>query len=151
MLDACAKGCGGVWFDKNELDRFDSQAEAAGSDLLKQLHPQMVPANTSAPRTCPKCVKYKMQKRFACAKRNVGVDSCPGCGGFWLDTGELARIQENWQTDAERFQAFDSMFAQEVVPLMAAEQARVEGSAQVFGKIDSVLKFIRPSYYIRGK
>lgn len=150
-LDACKKGCGGVWFDKNELDRFETASESAGSELLKHLHPKMIPASTGAPRTCPKCVKYKMQKRFACAKRNVEVESCPGCGGIWLDTGELARIQENWQTDAERLRAFDAMVAQEVMPILAREQARVDANAAALGTIDAVLKFIRPSYYLTGK
>ena len=28
------------------------------------------------------------------AKRRVEVDECPGCGGCWLDAGELEKIRE---------------------------------------------------------
>ena len=33
-VDVCDGGCGGLWFDKGELDHFDEPHESAGSQLL---------------------------------------------------------------------------------------------------------------------
>jgi Zn-finger nucleic acid-binding protein len=44
-------------------------------------------------RECPRCAGVKLHRHFFSAKRRVEVDECPGCGGYWLDAGELALIR----------------------------------------------------------
>jgi uncharacterized protein len=34
-----------------------------------------------------------LHRHFFSAKRHVQVDQCPNCGGYWLDSGELADIR----------------------------------------------------------
>ena len=36
-----------------------------------------------------------MQRHLFSADHRVEVDSCPGCGGYWLDAGELSAIRED--------------------------------------------------------
>lgn len=35
----------------------------------------------------------KLHRHFFSARRQVQVDECPNCGGYWLDAGELAQIR----------------------------------------------------------
>jgi Zn-finger nucleic acid-binding protein len=48
--------------------------------------------------TCPKCNGNLRTKE----REGVEIDICEGCGGIWLDKGELEKIvakdqQENWR------------------------------------------------------
>jgi Zn-finger nucleic acid-binding protein len=50
---------------------------------------------------CPRCRGLLAEMRRA----GILVDACPGCGGVWLDRGELARIagrlwelENDWDT-----------------------------------------------------
>jgi len=39
--------------------------------------------------------------KYSSAKE-VNVDECYGCGGFFLDSGELREIRENYMSEGER-------------------------------------------------
>lgn len=149
-LDVCKTGCAGIWFDQKELDQFDSSSEASGTDVLKGLHPQLRPLVTAEPRPCPKCEKYRMQRRYTCVKKSVEIDSCPGCSGIWLDTGELARIQDSWKTDDERNQAFETLYTNDLLPQFEEERKNIRETSTIL-QLEKVLRFIRPSYYLGKK
>ena len=92
-VDVCQGGCGGIWFDAFELQRIDREDETATQWLMnveRDLHVQVDPYRK---RECPRCTGVKLMRHFHSPKRRVEVDECPGCGGFWLDAGELARIR----------------------------------------------------------
>ena len=38
------------------------------------------------------------------------MDECPGCGGIWLDPGELKAIVTEFRSPEERQRAFDKYF-----------------------------------------
>lgn len=116
-LDVCVAGCAGIWFDQFELKKFDEEAEEA-QELL-QLSP-VVPAalDQEAKRPCPKCLTLIMMKGFSSVRRAVRLDTCPGCGGQWLDHGELAALRSEFVTDADRRQAA-SDFADQTLPRAA--------------------------------
>lgn len=93
-VDACHGGCGGIWFDPFELQRVDEQREVPTEHLLRiQTDPQRNP-NPARKRACPRCDAVKLKRSFFSAKRQVEVDHCPNCAGYWLDAGELERIRE---------------------------------------------------------
>ena len=52
----------------------------------------------SSARVCPKCKgETRLKPREAVASEQdaeVDIDVCPGCGGVWLDWGELSKISE---------------------------------------------------------
>ncbi len=90
MVNVCEGGCGGIWLDAFELARVDEQLfrevrEIAGDPGLA--------VNQDLKRACPRCEGIKMQHRFFSSDRRVEVDACPGCGGYWLDAGELNAIR----------------------------------------------------------
>ena len=101
VVDACQGGCGGIWFDAFELQRVDEETEPAGPLLQIERDPQVV-VDTSRKRDCPRCSGIRLHRHFFSAKRRIEVDECPGCGGYWLDAGELAQIRaERSQTAGE--------------------------------------------------
>lgn len=101
VVDACQGGCGGIWFDAFELQQVDEETEPGGLLLTIERDPQVV-VDTSRKRECPRCSGIRLHRHFFSAKRRVEVDECPGCGGYWLDAGELAQIRaERSETASE--------------------------------------------------
>ena len=45
---------------------------------------------------CPRCKSALQSQTY---EAGVVVDECPSCRGFWLDRGELERIQETVEKD----------------------------------------------------
>lgn len=92
-LDACHGGCGGIWFDAFELQHLDEQHELPDQHLLRiQINPR-IKVDFSRKRACPRCQGVKLQRHFYSVRREVEVDHCPGCGGYWLDAGEFEKIR----------------------------------------------------------
>ena len=93
-VDVCEGGCGGIWFDAFELQCVDDPKEAAGEAMLHISKDPKIQVDSTRKRACPKCEVVKLMKHFMSAKRRVEVDECPNCGGYWLDSGELAQIRQ---------------------------------------------------------
>jgi len=93
-VDVCQGGCGGIWFDAFELQRVDEQHERAGEWLLDIDRDPAVQIDATRKRDCPRCEGVKLKRHYFSAKRRVEVDECPGCGGYWLDAGELDQIRQ---------------------------------------------------------
>jgi Zn-finger nucleic acid-binding protein len=150
-VDVCKRGCGGLWFDKFELQKVDEPHESAG-EILLQIRPEghMAP-DPSLRRTCPKCEGIVMMRHFFSAKKEVEVDECPGCGGYWLDYGELGRIRSQYSSEDERRKAakdyFDNIFGEELKQMKEQGEEKLNKAK----KIARMFRFICPSYYIPGK
>ncbi len=93
-VDVCHGGCGGVWFDAFELQRVDEKHDLEAEALLRIERDERVVVDPSRKRECPRCAGVKLHRHYFSAKRHVQVDQCPGCGGYWLDAGELEQIRE---------------------------------------------------------
>jgi hypothetical protein len=83
-----------------------------------------------------------MMRHFFSPKRQVEVDECPGCGGVWLDAGELGRIRGMYKTEQERRRAAEEYF-EEVLGVEFAEM-KVRGEPQPPGRIAEVFRFLSP-------
>jgi len=92
-VDVC-RGCGGIWFDAFELQRVDEEHETAGDWLLQIEREQRIQVDTHRKRECPRCEGVKLKRRYYSPRRQIEIDECPGCGGYWLDAGELEKIRE---------------------------------------------------------
>lgn len=151
VVDVCKNGCGGIWFDNFELQKVDEQHEAAGEALLEIERDPAVQVDRSQKRSCPKCKDVKMMKHFASVKKEVEIDECAGCGGVWLDYGELGKIRQQFATEEERKKAaqeyFSELFDDELSEMSAESEAQL-AKAQKFA---GIFRFICPSYYIPGK
>jgi len=150
-VDICQGGCGGIWFDNQELKKVDEQHESAGEALLDVERNPDVNVDLQAKRPCPKCDSVIMMKHFVSTKREVEVDECAACGGIWLDAGELRAIREQFATDEERTKAAREYFSDVFKDEIKAERKKSENELAGMRRVASALRFICPSYYIPGK
>jgi Zn-finger nucleic acid-binding protein len=111
-VEACRGGCGGIWFDHAELKEAEDPQNAAGEALIDLPRDDTVEVDRTKRRTCPKCRDVVMMRHFSSVRKEVTVDECPECGGYWLDVGELARIRSEFGTEEERQQAAERYFSE---------------------------------------
>jgi Zn-finger nucleic acid-binding protein len=150
-VDVCDGGCGGIWFDWFELKKVDEPDEVAGEALLDVHRNANVVVDTQASRQCPRCENQIMWRHFASVKREVSVDECPACAGFFLDHGELNALRDQFATEDERAEAaqqlFDEMFDGDIAKLEQASEDKLEKSR----RLAHMFRFLLPSYYLKGK
>jgi Zn-finger nucleic acid-binding protein len=150
-VDVCKGGCGGIWFDNFELKKFDEPHESEGEALLDIERDESIVVDRTARLKCPKCDDIVMMRHFFSVKKEVEVDECPNCAGFWLDAGELRRIRTLFNTEEERHKAaeeyFEEVFGDDLAEMRAESQEKLARSRE----IAHMFRFICPSYYIPGK
>lgn len=150
-VDVCEGGCGGVWFDWFELKKVDEPSEAHGEVLLDVSRDPLVLVDHDAKRSCPRCDGQVMWRHFASVNREVAVDECPTCAGFFLDYGELNALRNQFDTEEERSEAAEEMMAEmfdgELAKLEQASDDKVEKTR----RLAHMFRFLLPSYYLKGK
>ena len=85
VLDFCSR-CHGLWFDKGEV-AFYLEARKDLPDAQAS-----VDAGHPTSYSCPKCQGRLVEIPFNPGK-SVMVDICEGCGGIYVDKGELALME----------------------------------------------------------
>lgn len=100
-IDICLDGCGGIYFDNRELNKFDERHENIDIILEQIKGKEFKPVDTTQKRICPVC-KTPMVKHFMSIKREVEIDDCYACGGKFLDNGELEKIRAQYKDNEER-------------------------------------------------
>jgi Zn-finger nucleic acid-binding protein len=149
-VDICKGSCGGIWFDNFELKKFDESHESAGEALLDIERDESTTVDHSKRLKCPKCDDIVMMRHFFSVKKEVEVDECPNCAGVWLDTGELGKIRDLFDTEEERHKAAEEYFEEVFGDDLQAMKAESEKLAST-RKIVNIFRYICPSYYIPGK
>lgn len=151
VVDVCQGGCGGIWFDNFELSKFDEPHESAGQELLEIERDESITVDHTKRLKCPSCDDIVMMRHFFSVKKEVEVDECPGCGGFWLDAGELGKIRNLFDTEEERHKAAEEYFSEVFGGDLASMEAENQTKFEKVRKISNMFRFICPSYYILGK
>ncbi|MBW1879412.1 MAG: zf-TFIIB domain-containing protein [Deltaproteobacteria bacterium] len=91
-VDRCDQ-CGGFWFDAKELDHVLKHGKAAllahgdGTGFTPG-------AEDRATAICPRCLT-PLVRVDSLAVEGLHYDECAGCGGVWLDRGELEAIHSD--------------------------------------------------------
>lgn len=141
-VDVCKGGCGGIWFDNFEIKKFDEPHESAGQVVLQIEKNPGVQVDHERRRNCPKCRDVVMMRRFFSVQRQVEIDECPGCGGIWLDQGELGRIRSQYASEQERRQVAEEYFKDVLGPDLA--EMKVRGELQASSRIADIFGFLSP-------
>jgi Zn-finger nucleic acid-binding protein len=96
-LDVCHGGCGGMWFEKIELEKLNDSDESDCGPLINVPVDTSIEIDDAQPRRCPKCQgKPTMRQHFVGGEEEgVRIDTCETCEGTWLDNGELEWIQSH--------------------------------------------------------
>jgi hypothetical protein len=71
--------------ERGEEDRYFAAQDAAKLKRIQEQH-------TAKPALglCPRCGAGLRQE----VRQGITIDTCAGCGGLWLDKGELKRLAE---------------------------------------------------------
>ena len=85
-VDLCPK-CGGLWLDKGELEKVGEASSGEILELKKMLlgDPRSKPEPSDLTTACVACTGTLKEVVLGPVK----VDFCAGCGGLWLDRGEI--------------------------------------------------------------
>ena len=100
-IDICTDGCGGIFFDNREFDKFDEKNEDISAIIAKIECKTFSKPNESMTRVCPNC-GAKMVKNHSSVKQQIEIDECYTCGGKFLDNSELVKIREEYENNEER-------------------------------------------------
>ena len=82
--------CGGVWFDRGELDKYTTErmtivdSPSLGEKLDRELDEKK--------GKCPRC-KVPLNKMPYEKEPSITIDLCPQCMGIWLDSTEVDRVE----------------------------------------------------------
>lgn len=88
-VDECPE-CGGIWFEKGELDLAkDSVDEDLNWLDFKVWKSGELTADLTSSH-CPSCGKRTMV--LTCGETGVSVDYCDACQGSWLEKGEFEKL-----------------------------------------------------------
>jgi len=143
-VDICKNGCKGIWFDWGEIFQLDEKNEGFGAALKDALdHPQKRDTKRGKIK-CPKCNIPMHEHKYRSSKQ-VDVDECYQCGGFFLDSGELATIRKTFMTKEELDEYAEKLIAdmpeyKNAKRNLARERLRTRA-------INKYTRFIRASYY----
>lgn len=102
-IDICLNGCGGIFFDNRELEKFDEAHESANEILNAIKGKEFAKVDESQIRVCPIC-NVPMVKMGA-GTGAVEIDVCNTCGAKFLDNGELEKVREGEKADLSRVNA----------------------------------------------
>lgn len=82
--------CGGVWFDKGELDKYTTEKLTIidSATLGKQMDRKL----DEKEGKCPRC-KIMLKKGPYKKEPGITLDVCEKCGGVWLDSTEIDRVE----------------------------------------------------------
>ena len=147
VVDVCGAGCGGIWFDAFELEKVDDAHESAGEALLDTAPDQPLEVDCRARRNCPRCADTVMMRHFFGVKREVEIDECPGCGGIWLDRGELGAIRSQFASEAEKDRATQAWLEKNVGTKLEEMRVRGQAERQRAERFARAMRVICPSFY----
>lgn len=103
-IDICTDGCGGIFFDNREFDKFNEEHEDISLIEEKLKNRTFIQTNDNEERICPSC-GGKMVKNTTSAAGSIKVDDCYICGGKFLDHKELNKIRNEFKNDKSRTDA----------------------------------------------
>lgn len=94
VIDVCQGGCGGIWFDGDELNKA-AKSTAAGNKVTAEITRTIeVTADEHRVIKCRHCRGVNLEQKLFSLGSGVIMDRCPKCAGVWLDYGELETIRE---------------------------------------------------------
>jgi Zn-finger nucleic acid-binding protein len=92
FLEQC-KGCGGIWFDQSELYRA-KPGEAEKIELINADNLRNPTVFQAVDHFCPRDQTGLFKFTDPYFPREIVVERCPTCEGFWLNRGEFTRYQK---------------------------------------------------------
>ena len=90
-IDVCPS-CRGLWLDAKELAKIDDNFFV---DVEQMTLERAAAAADDRDLSCPRCDGApRLDKVHPREFEGLVIDTCPACRGFWLDRGELEKVQD---------------------------------------------------------
>jgi Zn-finger nucleic acid-binding protein len=147
VVDICRFGCKGIWLDWMELDRLDENNEGLGSALEEALSNPRRNDQDRGKINCPKCDMPMYSHKFKKSKE-VNVDECVNCGGFFLDSGELNTLRETGMSDEEHQEYLRGLSSE--IPGYEQTLADIEKNKLRNRAVENYTRYMRFSFF-RGR
>jgi len=140
-IDICLNGCGGIFFDNRELEKFDEPQEKIDAILNAINGKVFQKVDERNNRICP-CCAHQMTKTGA-ANGTVQLDVCYTCGGKFLDNNELMKIRDHKtsNTDKEIDALLENVYREEMQQ-MFGDRLESKGSSRRQFFEDFINRFI---------
>ena len=92
VVDICLDGCGGIYFNNKEMPIVMKSSEAIEEIKKACEGKEFRKVDETDDRECPFCAS-NMVKNYTSYSKEIQIDECYRCGGKFLDSGELEKIQ----------------------------------------------------------
>lgn len=140
VLDQCPS-CGGLWFDKSELFRTKHGAAKKIELIDEKILGQIKPLKKERLKCPQDDAKLRIFSDLNFPKE-IQIESCPKCGGFWFNRGEFAKYQDIKekkikQREAETTPKKDDKFESQVAKLLELHSKK--GVASTIGTLGKFL------------
>ena len=145
VIDICKDSCKGMWFDWHELTKLDEKHENVCEVLEEALNHPRTNREDRGKIHCPKC-EIPMFIHKHKSSKEVDVDECYNCAGFFLDSGELKAIRDNFMTKEEAEEYVSELLSN--VPEYHEAHADLQKQKLRTDAVHSYTKFLRVSYYM---
>ena len=123
-IDICLNGCGGIFFDNRELEKFDEAHESADEILNAIKEKEFAKVDESDVRICPIC-NVPMVK-MGSGRGGVEIDVCNTCGAKFLDNGELEKVRKGTSADLSKVDAMVDLLYQNNLKEVLGKNAQKE-------------------------
>lgn len=143
-IDLC-RNCAGIWFDADELRRLVAADPIVLPALEARVFPRVTQQKVQASQrgSCPSCNGLLHVYHYQ-YDSPIELDACAGCGGFWVQEGELEKMQQ-WR---DRDDTIDADDARRLALAHAAlEHDRALRRAEGLRRLFSVLQQHKPLWW----
>jgi Zn-finger nucleic acid-binding protein len=147
-VDVCKDGCKGIWFDWAELIKLDEKNEGFGTALEEALHYPLKNDENRGTIKCPKCGIQMHTHKYQSSKE-INVDECYVCGGFFLDSGEIKAIRDTFMNEEDEEKYTETLLKD--IPAYQEAKKNLEKEKLRAQAIRNYTRFLRLSYYITGR
>ena len=148
MVDICKSGCKGIWFDWCELVKLDEKNEGLGKALKEAIEYPRTNNEDRQQINCPKCDIPMHIHKYQSAKE-INVAECYACGGFFLDSGELRNVRDNFMGEEEEREYCQKLL--DDMPGFKEAQADSEKRKSRSDALMNLTRYVRLSYYMAGR
>lgn len=153
QVETCP-GCKGEWLDGGELKQIVQTVEETFSAeeiaSLDAIHKSIFTIDESPENElkCPKCQDAELNRFTYACTTGITLDKCSQCGGIWLDSAELEKVQilvEEWKKKlAEDQEKYGGILIALQAESDAAEERQLDHSnlPHVGGFVNCVLRYL---------
>ncbi len=141
-VDICENGCGGIFFDNQELQEFSREYDDI-SEIEKVLsNKEFTDVDKTKTRICPSCGTPMVKAQANGTK----IDTCYNCGGIFLDNKEFEQVRFLFKRK-EKVKQISFEGKSEIDIRSFCEEAIRENSGEDTQKINSALRALRRLFF----